>query len=487
MNLKNLKRNNILEIAYVTILLIFGFLFRYFSIIENLSFWNDESHVAIYARGILEFGKPIDALGFSTGLYQLALYYITAASFAIFGITEFAARLPSIIVGSLLIPVIFYITKKMIGLKGAIIAATLMTFSQIQLAWSTQLRPYIWMELFTLIVIYLCYRSLQVKKEILDRNIILGGVITLVSFLFHGTGLINGLFLTGVLVYKIVLNREYRYFYLLIPAAAITLYIISFTPFFSALFRFNTYLYHYFVFLGYHYNWLILGAGLGTIVLWFKDRKLAILLAGGAAMIVGIALFKIHARYVRYSITAFPLLYMLFASGIIGSVDYVIKNKSKRFIWYIAILLILLAWPFYKEKMIITPKIYYSINADMRENPIVDYKLAFQKIEELIEGKDNVIIMDAWYDRVLWYLPGHEYVILFNSPSDMLQAGNPDSFGMYKAKYKYGVVIVENWQSQTSEELQNYIRGNLKHEFDVQTVPGNEKDPWSISVYSWGL
>lgn len=490
---KNLLKNKFLLILIiiVTTFSIYGGFLRIWSSGYEASYWNDESHVAKYGRAILETGRAIDASGYGTGLYQIAMYYITALSFKLLGINEFAGRLPSVIIGTSLIPLIAFITYKLRGYKEAIIAAFLMAFSQMQLAWSTQLRPYIWMEVFTIIIIYLCYKSLQLKKRIIDWYLISGGVLTMLSFLFHGIGLINGIILAGVFVYKIIDNKEYRYLYLLIPAIGISLYIISFTPFFEALFRFNTFLYHYFVFLAYHYNWLLLGAGFGTIVLWFKDRKLSILLTISAALIVAIALFKIHDRYVRYSITAFPLLYMLFGIGVVGVSDYFFKEKHKQILGYIGILVLLFIWPFYKHKIILSPKVYYSINADMRENPIVNYKLAFQKIGKLIKGKEHeVAVMDAWYDRIMWYLPevDHYYLLLTNpkalTPNMIVTI---DKFEKVKSQYKYGVIVVENWQSLTPPELQDHIRKTLKHEFDVQTVPGNEADSWSISVYSWGL
>ena len=60
-------------------------------------------------------------------------------------------------------------------------------------------------------------------------------------------------------------------------------------------------------------------------------------------------------------------------------------------------------------------------------------------------------------------------------------------FNREKSKYPYGVVLVENWESQASPELQEYIRTTLKKEFDVNNLPYNEADKWSISVYSWNL
>ena len=472
---------------FLAILTCIGFYLRYSSITHNLSFWNDESQVAIYSRAILELGKPIDVTGYSTGMYQLILYYLTALSFFLFGISEFAARLPSVVVGTILIPIIFFVTKKMLSTKEALIAAFLMTFSQMQLAWSTQLRPYIWMELFTVITIYLAYRYLKNTHTIFNTSLWWGIAITIISFLFHGTGLFNGIIIGGAFIYKIIELKKYKYLLLLIPAALVSIIAISFTPFFEALFRFNTYLIHYKVFLTYHYLWLCSGAFLGFVLLWRTNRKLALLLSLSAGMIIALALFKIHDRYVRYSITAFPILYIMFAAGIIGLVDYISKTTFTRSMGYIVILVVFLMWPVKKEKILFTPQLYYTINADMRENPIVDYKGAFAKIKQLINGRNDIIIMDAWYDRTLWYLPGNPWGILFHAEVPIIQASSIKEFEQFKKKHPRGIAIVENWQSMTPPELQDHLRKTLKYEFEQGAIRGNERDAWNINVYSWGL
>ncbi|MEI7652765.1 MAG: glycosyltransferase family 39 protein [bacterium] len=467
--------------------MLFGFYLRYNGITHEASYWNDESHAATYARAIVQTGKPIDATGYNTGLYQIGLYTVTAVSFWLLGITEYAGRLPSVLIGILLIPLIFYVGRKMISTGAALIAAGLLTVSQMQLAWSTQLRPYIWMEAFTIITVFLCYQSLKDKQPILNRYLLWGCIVTGVSFLFHGTGLFNGLFVASVFLYRIIREKKYVYLWILIPAALLTVSALSLTPFLGAIFNFNTSVAHYSVFLRHHYGWLLVGAALGTVMLWKTNRSLCVLLSTGAIGIIALALFKVNDRYVRYSITAFPLLYLLLGAGVIGLVDHLVKSPAKRFTGYILFLGVLLIFPIAKGKLVFRPQIYYSINADMRENPIVDYKTAFQKIRLLAKGNKEVIIMDAIFDRVLWYMPGQKYGFLFVSPVDIPQASTITQFEKIKSIHHSGVAIVENWQSITTPELQDHIRKTLTYEFEMGTVKGNEKDPWNINVYSWGL
>ena len=154
----------------------------------------------------------------------------------------------------------------------------------------------------------------------------------------------------------------------------------------------------------------------------------------------------------------------------------------------VALLLgVLLIFPIAKDKLIFKPQIYYSINADMRENPIVDYRTAFQKIGILTKGDKNVVIFDAIFDRVLWYLPGQKYILLYDVGPVLPHASTIAEFEKFKSQYKSGIVIVENWPSGTTPEVQEHVRKTLKYEFEANTVKGNEKDPWNINVYSWGL
>jgi hypothetical protein len=385
----------------------------------------------------------------------------------------------------------FYVGRRMVGAGAALIAAGLLMVSQMQLAWSTQLRPYIWMEAFTIITVFLCYQSLKDKKPILNWYLLWGCIVTGVSFLFHGTGLFNGLFVTSVFLSQIIREKKYAYLWILVPAALLTVGALSQTPFLwhmlDTLFSFNTSTTHYSVFLRHHYGWLLVGATLGSVTLWKTNRYLCVLLSTGAIGIVALALFKVNDRYVRYSITAFPLLYLLLGAGVIGLVDQLAKGAAKRHIGYAVLLGVLLILPISKDKLVFRPQIYYSINADMRENPIVDYKTAFQKIAQLTHGDKGVFVMDAIFDRVLWYMPDQAYGFLFTIPTSTPQATTVEAFEKIKSAHPMGIAIVENWQSLTPPALQQHIRETLRHEFEMGTVKGNENDPWNINVYSWGL
>ncbi|PIY69557.1 hypothetical protein COY90_00020 [Candidatus Roizmanbacteria bacterium CG_4_10_14_0_8_um_filter_39_9] len=480
------------------IFIVVGFLFRYVGIEKNISFWNDEDHSALMSRGILEYGKPVTAVGQGNGLYQIAYYYLTSSSFRVFGVNEFAGRLPSVFAGSLLVLLVFYITKRMVGEgRVALLAAFLTAFSQIQLAWSTQLRPYVWLEIFTLLATYFSYKFLVNKRQFLNRNIWYGLFWSIFAILSHSSGFISLAILILSILIKIIQLKKYKYILVLIPIGLISLLILrfSFSNSIPLLFRFDFRVWHYIGFFK-EYIWLLLPAFFGSLLLWYKNKNLFITLPVFIIIIFALAIFKLNTQYVRYSLPAMPLLYILFSIGFFALADLFTYKQSKQMkvIIYTALFLGFIGVPIVHGKIIVWPKYYYSINADVRENPIVDYKYAFARIEQMIKGKSDVILMDAWNDRIPYYLPGQKFIFLYSKGEGKIDVtygekmiGSISQYEEEKAKYPRGIVIVENWMSMTPPELQDHIRQTLKHEFTVNNLPYNENDKWSISIYSWGF
>lgn len=485
---------------YVYLLLlsfiIIGFIFRYVGIQKNLSFWNDESHAAWMSRFILQRGVPTTDFGYNSGLYQIAFYYLTAFSFALLGITEFAGRLPSLLAGTFLIWLIFFVSKQLTKNKQiALMAAFLATFSQIQLAWSTQLRPYIWLELFGLLTTYYSYRFISNKKTFFDKNLGLGLFWSIIAVLFHGSGFISVFLICFAILIKIVQGKKYVYLISLIPLGIMSLLILRFSigNAIPQLLNFDFRIWHYIGFFK-EYIWLLLPAFFGSIYVWYKNKNLFIVLPIFVGIIFTLAIFKLNTQYVRYSLPAMPLLYILFSIGFFELIRFFTFRQSKKTVVliYIAFSLGFIAAPIVKGKIIVLPKYYYSINADVRENPIVDYKYAFTRIKTMIEGKKYVVLMDAWVDRFPYYIPGRPFIFLTRVANKVPDPhfGTIDNVGDFDREVKghaYGIVVVENWMSMTPPELQDHIKKTLKHEFTVNDLPYNGNDKWSISIYSWGF
>lgn len=480
-----------------------GLLYRLIGISSQLSYWNDESHSALMSRGILLYGSPVTEIGVGNGLYQLAFYYLTAIFFKLLGVTEFAGRLPSVIAGVILIILLFFIVKKLIGIREALIASFIVAFSQIQLAWSTQLRPYIWLEIFTLLIVYFCIQSYRNKKKIIDTNLLISVALFFIAFLFHGTAVINLLFIFIIIMIKSFQQKKYIGLFFLIPLSILAFFMVqnAISHALVLLLKMDFRIYHYFKFLTVNYWWLGLGSIIGIYALYFKDKVLFYILPSFTIIYFIISILKVNTQYVRYSLPAFAIVYILFSAGLIFlfNKDKVFKKDYLRIFYHAIILIIFIFLPIIQRKIIIIPQHYYSINADIRENPIVDYKSAFLQIDKIITqnklDKRKLLMMDAWNDRIPWYMPKQQFVLLARDIKGVeidpyygeKIIGTTELFDFERNKFPYGIVIVENWPSQTSPELQEYIRKTLKHEFDVNNLPYNEDDKWSISVYSWGI
>lgn len=478
-----------------------GMYFRLQGIERNLSFWNDEIHAAYFSRAVLEHGVPITQTGHYTGLYQIALYYLTAFMFALGGISEFAARVPSVIAGTLLIVVVYAVAKKITNTTTAYVASFLTAFSQIQLAWSTQFRPYIWLELCVVVVAYCAYKYISAQKMI-DRYIVYAVLVSLVASLFHGTGLVNFVLISLVFIYKIIARKKYQYLLLLLPLSIFVTGIIYFSlsPInrtADAVFHVHTDLLHYRVFLRANYWWLLSGAVVGGTILWIRSKERALILCGFPLVIFLAAIFKFNAQYVRYSLPAFPFLYILFGYGLVivaETAGIVTKHMYVKYGTLLLLVVFFLWQPIRTNKILLAPRYYYTINGDMRENPIVDYKRAFERIKKLRADRTSFVVMDAWNDRVPWFLPEQPYIFLIEHRPATVDPvfGEPmiatiKEFVAAQQQYQAGIVVVENWESQTAYNVQQYIRNHLQHEFDVENLPHNEADKWSISIYSWGI
>src|SRR5918998_5775999 len=88
----------------------------------------DEARLALAARGILQHGIPLLSDGF---LYTRGLLpaYVESASLGLLGVTDQAARLPSLVFGTLLVPVVFSLARLAGGPGPALAAAAIVAFS----------------------------------------------------------------------------------------------------------------------------------------------------------------------------------------------------------------------------------------------------------------------------------------------------------------------------------------------------------------------
>jgi 4-amino-4-deoxy-L-arabinose transferase-like glycosyltransferase len=141
------------EILLILLLFVIGIYFRLKGISTNQSFWSDEAFPSSIARDILlgkiSFTDGINVLG-----YQRLQVVTNLITFKIFGLSEWSARIPSVLWGSLGIIFAYLLAKKHSNKSGGFLAAFFFTFLQLNLDHSTQAKPYAAIETLLIAVIY---------------------------------------------------------------------------------------------------------------------------------------------------------------------------------------------------------------------------------------------------------------------------------------------------------------------------------------------
>ncbi len=111
------------------------------------SLWIDEAVSIVQAEAIQAHGYP--RLENGTVLWDGApMSYLMAGFFAVFGQSEAAARLPAVLAGMLVIPLVYWLGRWVLGSRsGGLLLAFLVTFHTAQIAWSRQSRAYTLLQL----------------------------------------------------------------------------------------------------------------------------------------------------------------------------------------------------------------------------------------------------------------------------------------------------------------------------------------------------
>jgi hypothetical protein len=163
----------------------------------------------------LEHGSPVLPL---SGVYTRSILNtgLIALSFKVFGISEFSARLVSVIFGTLTIFLVYLMGVKVANKRVAILAASIITFSVWEIAWSQHCRMYAQFQFFYLFGSYLFYLGLdKTNININKANIILlffSMIAFICALLSHKLALT---FLPVALIYILLYKREIlkkRYF-----------------------------------------------------------------------------------------------------------------------------------------------------------------------------------------------------------------------------------------------------------------------------------
>lgn len=463
----------------LALIVVAGLWFRLKGISTNHSFWADEAYISSVSRdlvtGKISILKAIKMPGVS---YQPFNMLLTAISFQLFGISEWSARLPIVIFGTLGIVFAYLVAKKLSDESGGLLAAFLYAFSQLNIANAIQAKPYAVLETLFLLAVYLLLLLSENKKKNLCLHILIIFILSIAT-LIH---LIGIFFWIPYLIF-IVIKIKKKW---LIPIGLI-IFISAFNLWTSVfgLFKFNEgkylFVYNNITYtrelLWKNYAFLLLPAIFGLAVCWKKNKLLILETIIWLATLTFFWTFRSYSHNIRYLISFFGVIFVFF--GVFWSKvgEKLIDNKS-----WLSCLLVAGFLYVGGYKIVRKPAIYYTPNADLYGDvQIADYKTAFALIKQKMPDYKDIAIFNDIPDAQRWYLD--------KQPTIFFAKGSKNStleqFLIEKAKYNKGLLIVEDWESLLPEDIKQYAKKNMTRVIRVEGLPEAQGDNWPLEVYSW--
>lgn len=229
----------------VILLTLIGFALRVYRV-DFLTLWVDEYIHVMRARDFLIYGTGL-LEGENNGV--VLTYYITAF-FKLFQIDEFWARFPSVVFGTMSIPLIFYLGRSLINSQVGFIAAFLATISWYSIFWSRMARNYASFEFAFLLLLIASWKLFELKNEskegltffdkwgLSKKHLLWLPILLIFAFLNHQLtfffAFMLGTYASLMAIVKMVIERKFsinKYSVLLIPTILVGAFM--FAPFLS--------------------------------------------------------------------------------------------------------------------------------------------------------------------------------------------------------------------------------------------------------------
>lgn len=509
-----------------TLLFLLSFAYRFYGLANNHPFWVDEFSTATQSSLVVENGlKVFTNPNIFFEYHNTLFHFLIGGLYMLFGQTEFITRLPTVIAGSFVPPLLFLVTYRIFNLNSGLIAGLLAATSYYQIVWSRQARSYMFVQLLILLGIYFYMQILKPNKRTAGNIFIFGAIIT-IGLLMHSLFYI---FLIAMTLHFVVTNFTTAIAWAKRPSFYIIATTVIVFSYFSHLLSYgvgifangdsqinNVWYYH--SFLWREYGLLIYLAFFGFLLAMFTHRKIFsfILLYVIAHLIFVNFLFAPYTS--RYLLPIWPLVIMGFAYAL-SNFSEILSKRSKFFGRYtsLSFSLILVGGIIVNGyKFDLKPNAFYSVNHDFREIALVDY----DKIYDLIKKKGdlekgNTAVIDTWADREQWYLGRkfpHSYLFRWiNQPGltngitmktefylnkdgdKMIPLSNQRFIGeladLLKAQKRYpkGFIFIDD--SSLPRDVIDYVEKNFKKELYLDHYPldDNPYSIWPATLYSWGI
>src|SRR3989344_4000860 len=141
-------------------------IFRIPGITINHPFWVDEFSSANQARLLLEKGLGVfNNPNIVFDACNVGYHTIIAFFFKFLGESEFVARLPSVIIGSIVPALVFLLGNRLFNRTTGVIAGLLTTTSYFLITWSRQARAYTFLQFFILTTLLLYIEITERKSK----------------------------------------------------------------------------------------------------------------------------------------------------------------------------------------------------------------------------------------------------------------------------------------------------------------------------------
>lgn len=516
-----------IKLLLISVLLfLLSFSYRFNGLANNNPFWVDEFSTAsqsllVVENGFRVFTNPNIFFEYHNTLF----HFLIGGLYMLFGPSEFITRLPSVIAGSFVPPLLFLVTYRIFNLNSGLIAGLLAATSYYQIVWSRQARSYMLVQLLVLLGIYFYIQLSKHDKRTLANSSIFGVIIT-IGLLLHSFYYV---FLVVMVMHFVLTNFTTAIAWLKKPSFYIILAMVmafSYTNhllpyavgiFVNQGFRINN-LWYYHSFLWREYGLLIYVAFLGISLAFFTHRKITTFILFYIAAHLTLVNFIFAPYTSRYLLPIWPLFIMGFAYAL-SVFSEVLKKHAKisgRYVslWFSLFLVGLIIINGYKFDL--KPNTFYSVNHDFREIALVNYDKVYDTIKEKGElEKGKTAVIDTWADREQWYLGRsfpHSYLFrwinrpgltngipmkteyFLNKNGDkIIPISNQRFIGeladLLKAQKRYprGFIFIDD--STLPKDVIDYAEKNFKKELYLDHYPldDNPYSIWPATLYSWGI
>ena len=185
----------------LTVLFLGGFALRLGRFFENRPLWTDEAKLAL-GVGRLGYRGLLHSLDYNQVAPILYLWVMKALT-SVFGMHEWVLRLPALIAGLLMLPIVWLLCRRIISEAGVIVAVALTATAPLLIAYSAEAKPY---ELDACASAFLLLLALRVMEHDDQRRRLALGIAGVFAIGFS----IPSIFILGGIAATLVVSAALR-------------------------------------------------------------------------------------------------------------------------------------------------------------------------------------------------------------------------------------------------------------------------------------